>query len=101
MSEHFPIFVSQNSPSKICKENHYYLQKITIHKRVLHDPKQTKFKADLHLIATQYIISQKKNSKREIHSNLNCFHNYGPRPTDTMEKQEIQKIALARTKVIY
>lgn len=60
VSEHFPIFVSQNSPSKICKENHYYLQNITIHKRVFHDPKQTKFKADLHLIATQYIISQKK-----------------------------------------
>ena len=38
---------------------------ITIYKKLLftkefHDPKQTKFKADLHLIATQYIISQKK-----------------------------------------
>ena len=41
--DHLPIFVSLNSSSKIHKEN----QKITIHKRVMHDTNLTPFKTDL------------------------------------------------------
>ena len=37
VSEHFPVFVSLNSSSKIYKEN----QKITIHKSVMHDTNLT------------------------------------------------------------
>ena len=43
VSDHFPVFVSLCSPSKIHKEH----QKITIHKRVIHDTNLMAFKADL------------------------------------------------------
>ena len=43
VSHHFPVFVSLCSPSKIHKEH----QKITIHKRVIHDTNLMAFKTDL------------------------------------------------------
>ena len=42
VSDHFLIFVSLNSSSKINKEN----QKIIIHKRVMHGTNPTAFKTD-------------------------------------------------------
>ena len=41
--DHFPVFVSVCSPSKINKEH----QKITIHKKVIHDTYLMAFKIDL------------------------------------------------------
>ena len=41
--DHFPVFVSTCSPSKIYKE----YQNITIHKRVIHDTNLMSFKKDL------------------------------------------------------
>ena len=50
MSDHFPVFVSLCSPSKTHKEH----QKISIHKRVIHDTNLTAFKTDLcNVIGTQ------------------------------------------------
>ena len=43
MCDHFPVFVFLCSPSKIHKEH----QKITIHKRVIHDTNLMAFKTDL------------------------------------------------------
>ena len=43
VSDYFPVCVSLSSPSKIHKQN----QKITIHKRVLHDTNLMAFKTDL------------------------------------------------------
>ena len=43
VSDHFPVFVSLNSLSKIHKEN----QKITIHKKLMHGTNLTTFKTDL------------------------------------------------------
>ena len=43
VSDHFPVFISPCSPSKIHKEH----QKITIHKRVIHDTNLMAFKTDL------------------------------------------------------
>ena len=43
MSDHFPLFVSPCSPSKIHKEH----QKITTHKRVIHGTNLMAFKTDL------------------------------------------------------
>ena len=42
MSDHFPEFVSLRSPSKIHKEH----QKVTIHKRVIHETNLMAFKTD-------------------------------------------------------
>ena len=43
VSDHFPVIVSLNSPSKIHKEN----QKITIHKRIMHGTNLMAFKTGL------------------------------------------------------
>ena len=43
VSDYFPVFVSLNSSSKICKEN----KQLTIHKRVMHDTNLAAFKVDL------------------------------------------------------
>ena len=60
--DHFPVFVSLNSPSKIHKEN----QKITIHKRVMHDTNPIAFKTDLcHVNWNSINHSPKTNSKYE------------------------------------
>ena len=50
VSDHFSVFASLYSPSKIHKEH----QNITIHKNVIHDTKLMAFKTDLHcVIGTQ------------------------------------------------
>ena len=62
MSDHFPVFVSLCSPSKIHKE----YQKITIHKRVIHDTNLMAFKTDLRNVNWNSINhSPETNSKYE------------------------------------
>ena len=43
MSDHFPVFIPLNFPSKIHKEN----QKITVHKTVMHDTNLMAFMTNL------------------------------------------------------
>ena len=62
VSDHFPVFVSLCSPSKIHKEH----QKITIHKRVIHDTNLMAFKTDLRNVNWNSINhSPETNSKYE------------------------------------
>ena len=62
VSDHFPIFASLCSPSKIHKE----YQKITIHKRVIHDTNLITFKTDLRNVNWNSINhSPETNSKYE------------------------------------
>ena len=62
VSDHFPIFVSLCSPSKIHKE----YQKITIHKRVIYDTNLMAFKTDLRNFNWNSINhSPENNSKYE------------------------------------
>ena len=81
VSDHFPVFVSLCSPSKIHKEH----QKITIHKRVIHDTNLMAFKTDLRNVNWNSINhSPETNSKYETffkifselyekHFPLKCF----------------------------
>ena len=63
VSDHFPVFVSLYSPSKIQKE----YQKITIHKRVMHNTILMAFKADLrNVISNSINHSPKTNSKNKL-----------------------------------
>ena len=62
VSDHFPVFVSLCSPSKIYKE----YPKITIHKRVIHDTNLMAFKTDLRNVNWNSINhSTETNSKYE------------------------------------
>ena len=62
VSDLFPVFVSLCSPSKIYKEH----QKITIHKRVIHDTILMTFKTDLRNVNWSSINhSPETNSKYE------------------------------------
>ena len=62
VSDHFPVFVSLCSPSKIHKE----YQKITIHKRVIYDTNLMAFKRDLRDVNWNSInLSPETNSKYE------------------------------------
>ena len=62
MSDHFPVFVSLCSPSKIHKE----YRKITIHERVIHDTNLMAFKTDLRNVNWNSINhSPETNSKYE------------------------------------
>ena len=62
VSGHFPVFASLCSPSKIQKE----YQKITIHKRVIHDTNLMAFKTDLRNVNWNSINhSPETNSKYE------------------------------------
>ena len=62
VSDHFPVFLSLCSPSKIHKE----YQKITIHKRVIHDTNLMAFKTDLRNVNWNSINhSPETNSKYE------------------------------------
>ena len=64
VSDHFPVFVSLFSPSKAHKE----YQKITIHKRVIHDTNLMAFNADLRNVNWNSI-----NHSPEINSNYETF----------------------------
>ena len=65
VSDHFAVFVFLCSPSKIHKEH----QKITIHKRVIHDTNLIAFKTDLHKVNWNSINhSPETNSKYETRS---------------------------------
>ena len=67
MSGHFSVFVSLCSPSKIHEE----YQKITIHKRVIHDTKLMAFKPDLPNVNWNLINhSPETNSKYETVFNI-------------------------------
>ena len=62
MSDHFPVFVSLCSPSKIHKE----YRKITIHERVIHGTNLMAFKTDLRNVYCNAINhSPETNSKYE------------------------------------
>ena len=62
VSDHFPVFVSLCSPSKIHKE----YRKITIHKKVIHDTKLMAFTTDLRYVKWNSINhSPETNSKYE------------------------------------
>ena len=75
MSDHFPVFVSLCSPLKMQKQ----YQKITIHKRVIHDTNLMTFKTDLHN-GTQKIITQKQiqNTKDFLKYSLSYTKNTFP-----------------------
>ena len=62
VSDHFPVFVSLCSPSKIHKEH----RKIAVHKRVIHNTNLMAFKTDLHNVNRNSInYSSETNSKYE------------------------------------
>ena len=99
VSDHFPVFVSLCSPSKIHKE----YQKITIHKRVIYDTNLMAFKRDLRDVNWNSInLSPETNSKYEkifkifwamrATLSLKGFSNQGKRPPGTMDKQVFEKI---------
>ena len=64
MSDHFPVFVSLNFPSKIHQEN----EKITIHKTVMHDTKLMAFKTNLFKVN-----GNSKNHSPETNSKYETF----------------------------
>ena len=63
MSDHFPVFLSLNYSSKFHKEN----QKITIHKRVIHDTNLMAFKADLCSVKGDSIMIPQKQVQNKKH----------------------------------
>ena len=97
VSDHFPVFVSLCSPSKIHKEH----QKITIHEIVIHDTNPMAFKTDLCNVNWNSINhSPGTNSKYEtffkIFSELTLspkgFSDQSKGPPGTMDKQGFEKI---------
>ena len=99
VSDHFPVFVSLFYPSKIHKEH----QKITIHKRVIHDTNLMAFKTDLCNVNWNSINhSPETNSKYEIFLNIlwairktlcpKGFSNQSTRHPGTIDKQGFEKI---------
>ena len=63
MSDHFPVFLSLNYSPKFHKEN----QKITIHKRVIHDTNLMAFKADLYNVKGNSIMIPQKHVQNTKH----------------------------------
>ena len=59
VSDHFPVFLSLGYPSKIHKEH----QKVTIHKRVIHDTNLMAFKTDLRNVNWNSINKSRNKSK--------------------------------------